>query len=151
MAEEMVEERSLEDSLKELLANNIAMFLKASGFHWNVEGRDFYQFHAFFKEIYEDVYSAVDPTAENLRKLGTYAPFTLPTLDKLREVDDKKVTTDPIVMCVDLNDANDLLLECLGECFALATKANEQGIANFIAERDDMHKKWRWQLTSILK
>ena len=46
----------------------------------------------------------------------------------------------------DRHEAQHALLECLGECFALATKANEQGIANFIAERDDMHKKWRWQL-----
>lgn len=32
-----------------------------------------------------------------------------------------------------------------------ATDANEQGIANFLAERDDMHKKWRWQLEATTK
>ena len=39
----------------------------------------------------------------------------------------------------------------IGKAFASANKANEQGIANFLAERDDMHKKWRWQLTASTK
>jgi hypothetical protein len=35
--------------------------------------------------------------------------------------------------------------------FAAANTANEQGVANFLAERDDQHKKWAWQLRSSLK
>ena len=137
--------------LKTLLADQVAMYLKAHGFHWNVEGPMFAQFHEFFENIYEDVYSSIDPTAENIRKLGDYPPFTLPTLDKLREVEDGKVTTDPIAMCVALLDANDIVLEEIDECFKAATAANEQGICNFLADRDNMHKKWRWQLKATIK
>lgn len=152
MAEdEMNEETTLADSLKTLLSNEVAMFLKASGFHWNVEGPMFHQFHEFFGEIYSDVYGAIDPTAENIRKLGAYAPFTLPTLDRLRDVVDVKTSTDPIAMCVDLHNANEKVLECIAECFQFATKDNEQGIANFLADRDGMHKKWRWQLEATIK
>ena len=149
--EEEVEATTLADSLKRLLANEITMFLKAQGFHWNVEGPMFSQFHDFFAEIYSDVYGSVDPTAENIRKLGEYAPFTLPTFDRLREVSDRKITTNPIDMCVDLIDANDDVLECIDECIKLAMDENEQGIANFLAERDDRHKKWRWQLKATIK
>ena len=137
--------------LKTLLADQVAMYLKAHGFHWNVEGPMFAQLHEFFENIYEDVYSSIDPTAENIRKLGDYPPFTLPTLDKLREVEDGKVTTDPIAMCVALLDANDIVLEEIDECFKAATAANEQGICNFLADRDNMHKKWRWQLKATIK
>lgn len=151
MDEEMNEETTLVDCLKTLLANEIAMFLKASGFHWNVEGPDFHSFHGFFAMIYEDVYSAIDPTAENIRKLGSYAPFTLPTLDRLRDVRDVKTSTDPLAMCVDLHDANEKVLECIAECFKFASDDNEQGIANFLADRDGQHKKWRWQLEATIK
>ena len=137
--------------LKTLLADQVAKYLKAHGFHWNVEGPMVAQFHEFFENIYEDVYSSIDPTAENIRKLGDYPPFTLPTLDKLREVEDGKVTTDPIAMCVALLDANDIVLEEIDECFKAATAANEQGICNFLADRDNMHKKWRWQLKATIK
>ena len=116
-----------------------------------MEGPDFHQAHAFFAMIYEDVYSAIDPTAENIRRLGEYAPFTLPVINKLREVDDKKVSTDYLNMVVDLYNANNLIIDTIGEAFTLAAKDNEQGIANFLADRDGQHKKWRWQMKAILK
>jgi len=37
-------------------------------------GPDFHQYHSFFAMIYEDVASAIDPLAENMRKLGALAP-----------------------------------------------------------------------------
>jgi len=146
-----MEEVTLAECLKTLLGNEVAMYLKAHGFHWNVEGPMFSQFHEFFQEIYEDVYSSIDPTAENIRKLDQFAPFTLPTLDRLREVSDNKTSTDPIAMCADLLEANDMLLECIDECYQLSQDENQQGIANFLAERDNMHKKWRWQLKATLR
>jgi DNA-binding ferritin-like protein len=43
------------------------------------------------------------------------------------------------------------MLELLTRCFDEANNDNEQGIANFIAERLSAHGKYRWQLTSYLK
>lgn len=141
----------LANELKALLADEIAMFLKAQGFHWNVEGPMFHQFHEFFGEIYSDVYGSIDPTAEYIRTLGEYAPFTLPSLNKLRDVADEKVSTDPISMCVQLVNANDQIIDRLTMIFKLADAADEQGIADFIAGRESQHKKWRWQLNATIK
>jgi DNA-binding ferritin-like protein len=46
---------------------------------------------------------------------------------------------------------NDQMLDLLNRCFAEANNDNQQGIANFIAERLSAHGKYRWQLTSYLK
>ena len=138
-------------ALKDLLANQFAMYLKAHGAHWNVEGPMFAMFHDFFSEIYEDVYGSIDPTAENIRKLRQYPPATLPELNKLRDVEDDKFTTDPIELSADLYAANERVLASISTAFDAASLADEQGIANFLAERDDMHKKWRWQLKATLK
>ena len=54
-------------------------------------------------------------------------------------------------MAKELLRINDALIESIAKAQASATKANEQGIMNFLAERDDMHKKWRWQLTASTK
>lgn len=139
------------DALKRYLADSYAMSLKAQGFHWNVEGSDFHQYHAFFAMIYEDVYGQVDAIAEEIRKAGEYAPFTLTNLDRLREVGDKKVNTDPVNMTVDLYDANEILIQDIDAVFKAATAANEQGLADFAAGRDAQHKKWRWQMRAIIK
>jgi starvation-inducible DNA-binding protein len=127
------------------------MYFVAHGYHWNVEGADFSQYHSLFADIYEDVYSSIDPIAEDLRKLGEYAPFTLSKFIELRTVESVEVAPTPKAMAKALLKVNEGVLVTIGKAFASATKANEQGIANLLAERDDMHKKWQWQLTASTK
>ena len=142
---------ALTNDLKTLLADSVTMYFVAHGYHWNVEGADFSQYHSLFANIYEDVYSSIDPIAEDLRKLDEYAPFTLSKFIDLRTVESVEVAPNPKAMAKALLKVNEGVLVTIGKAFASATKANEQGIANFLAERDDMHKKWHWQLTASTK
>jgi starvation-inducible DNA-binding protein len=142
---------ALTNDLKTLLSDSVTMYFVAHGYHWNVEGSDFSQYHSLFADIYEDVYSSIDPIAENLRKLDEYAPFTLSKFIDLRTVESVEVAPNPKAMAKALLKVNEGVLVTIGKAFASATKANEQGIANFLAERDDMHKKWHWQLTASTK
>lgn len=134
--------------MQKLLADTVSFYFQAHGAHWNVRGADFAQYHELFSEIYEDVYSAVDPTAENVRKLGGEAPFRLSDFIALRSGTDIGSTDTPLALASDLLLRNDELLVVLKSTFDLANAVNEQGIANFIAERIDMHQKWSWQLRS---
>lgn len=142
---------ALTDALKTVLSDSVTLYFAAHGFHWNVEGQDFSQYHSLFAEIYEDVYSAIDPLAEDIRKLGEYAPFTLSKFIDLRTIEAKDVKPEPKAMAKELLRLNDGILESIATAQEEAQKANEQGIMNFLAERDDMHKKWRWQLTASTK
>ena len=142
---------ALTNDLKTFLADSVTMYFVAHGYHWNVEGQDFSQYHALFADIYEDVYSSIDIIAEDLRKLDEYAPFTLSKFIDLRTVESVEVAPNPKAMAKALLKVNEGVLVTIGKAFASATKANEQGIANFLAEREDMHKKWHWQLTASTK
>lgn len=140
------------NSLKVLMSDVVTMYFVAHGYHWNVEGQDFSQYHALFEDIYSDVYSSIDPIAENLRKLDAYAPFTLSKFTELRTVESSEVKAEPRAMSKALIKVNDGVLESLKSTFKIANEdANEQGIANFIAERIDMHQKWAWQLKASTK
>lgn len=141
----------LTTSLKTLLADVVSVYFQAHGYHWNVEGQDFSQYHALFGTIAEDVYSSIDPVAENIRKLDDYAPFMLTKLADLATVEYKSVKPEPKAMAEALLKSNDQLINSLTEVFSKADKANEQGIANFISERIDMHQKWSWQLRASAK
>ena len=141
----------LTDALKTTLADTVTMYFVAHGYHWNVEGEDFSQYHSLFETIYEDVYSAIDPLAEDIRKMGEYAPFTLSKFVDLRTVESKEVKPEPKAMAKALLAINDGLIESIANAQEEATKEGEQGIMNFLAERDDMHKKWRWMLSAATK
>ena len=142
----------LKTAIKVLLANATVMYYKAHQFHWNVEGIEFTQYHAFFEDIYTDVYNSVDPIAELLRKLDEYAPVSIDALYKFKTLEEE---TEQKVLLVDilasLLTANEEVIASLNKVFSLATKENQQGICNFIADRIDTHQKHGWWLRASAK
>jgi starvation-inducible DNA-binding protein len=128
----------------------LAKFI-AHGYHWNVKGKHFSQLHEFFEEIYEDYDSAIDPLAESIRKLGYDAPYLLTDFVEISPFPEPtRITSDAHAMIQSLYEVNGELLKSIKKAFDTANSANEQGIANFLAERIDMHQKWAWQLRSSL-
>lgn len=138
-------------ALKVAMADVVTMYFMAQGYHWNVEGQDFSQYHDLFGDIYEDVYGSIDPIAENVRKLDDYAPFSLQKFIDLRNVEFKDVDPTPKAMAKSLMKANDTVVDTLNDAFKKAEEADQQGVMDFLAGRIDMHMKWAWQLRASTK
>jgi HK97 family phage prohead protease len=138
------------DSLRELLSDTVSFYFQAHGSHWNVRGQDFSQYHDLFGDIYEDAYSAIDPTAENIRKLGGEAPFLLQDFVNLSSVRQMSMGNSTSELATELLQANEQILMCLRNTFEVAEELDEQGICNFLADRIDQHQKWGWQLRASL-
>lgn len=142
----------LADSLKTLLATEYAFVIKAQFFHWNVEGPDFAQLHEFFGELYEEVYeNSIDRTAEYIRTLDDYAPGSFERFLELSAITGQTKVPRARLMIEELLANNMQMIDLLNETFASAEQENQQGIANFIAERIDAHGKHGWMLRSFLK
>lgn len=137
-------------ALYTLLAEATGFYLKAHGAHWNVVGEEFAQYHELFQEIYEDVHESLDPIAENLRKLNSAAPFELKDLARMTNDAPQAEGYEAEALASNLYAANESLLENIMVAFKAANDANQQGVANFLAERQDMHQKWSWQLRASL-
>jgi starvation-inducible DNA-binding protein len=121
-------------------------------FHWNVEGPDFSQLHKFFGKIYDEVYgNSIDRTAEYIRAMQDYAPGSFERFAELSQIQGQTKIPRARLMIEELLQNNDQMLNLLNECFAAAEQENQQGIANFIAERIDAHGKHGWMLRSFLK
>ena len=142
----------LADSLKTLLATEYAFSIKAQLFHWNVEGPDFAQLHEFFGNLYEEVYNnSIDKTAEYIRTLDEYAPGSFERFNELSLIPGQTKIPRARLMIEELLANNNTLIELLNDCFAVAEQENNQGIANFIAERLDAQAKHGWMLSAFLK
>jgi starvation-inducible DNA-binding protein len=146
----IIEKPELVEALADNLANAVVLYFKAHGHHWNVTGRDFAEFHEFFEEIYEDIHAQLDPIAENMRKMGANAPYQLQDFMNMSQMQDEDVANDPMLMVKDLYVANNIMIASINNAFKIANDLDEQGIADYLAGRDDMHKKWRWQLQAFL-
>lgn len=52
--------------LNNLLANYQIYYQNLRGFHWNIQGRDFFELHVKFEELYNDGAIKIDEVAERI-------------------------------------------------------------------------------------
>jgi starvation-inducible DNA-binding protein len=136
----------LVDKLKVVLANTFTMYMKTHGYHWNVIGSDFPQYHDFFGDLYAEVHVAVDNIAEQLRSINSFAPGSLQRMKELSELEEDDLVPNAAKMVVNLIAANDKVLSSLIECYEMAEEAKEYGLSNFLQDRITAHKKHGWML-----
>ena len=143
---------TLIQQLRTILGTNFGLYFKAHSFHWNVEGPNFNDYHAFLGLLYNAVWLNTDLIAEKLRALGVYAP---PSIARMLENCD--ISTDAIeipdarMMFMELKTDNDRLITHLRAGIVAADGANEPAIGNFLQDILDAHQKKGWMLRSITK
>lgn len=142
---------ALGDSLRVALADTFAFYLKAHNFHWNVEGIDFYEYHIFFEQIYNEVWEAVDAVAEHLRTLDEYAPGSFSRFSELTNVKDAVSIPEGRVMAHILYNDNQLVIASLEATQKMAEEEKKVGLSNFLQDRIDRHEKHGWMLRSTIK
>jgi len=139
-------------SMKIVLANTFAMYFKAHGHHWNVEGKDFSQLHDFFSNLYQELFAAADVIAEEIRALDDYAPYNMTEMASTTTVKESNIYgVDVSGMIADLIDANVSVIEALNTAHKLADADGNRGLVNLIEERLDIHAKHAWMLRATSK
>ncbi len=141
----------LQQLAKIAFASTYSFALKSQNFHWNVEGSDFFEYHALFEKIYEEVYGVVDDFAENIRKLKTYTPASLSRFNMLTQVKDETEIIPLEAMVRELLQDNERMILILKKTYDAAEAAGKHGFSNFLAERMDAHEKHGWMLRASSK
>lgn len=141
----------LADNLKTLLATSVSLYIKAANFHWNIEGPNFPQYHEFLGDFYAEIYGTIDTIAEYIRALDQYAPASLSRFAELTLIPDQTQQLTWDQMFTELLKDSNTTLDFLNKSFKVATIEDQQGIANFLAERIDAMQKHNWMMRSILK
>lgn len=141
----------LVSAMKAALADTFSFYLKAHYYHWNVEGPDFKQYHELFQTVYEAAYGGVDQFGEEIRALDAYAPGSLSRFTELTKITDDNTVPTALEMVRRLSVSNDMVLVSIEVAYEAAEAEHQHGLSNFLAERQDAHKKLRWMLNATLK
>lgn len=136
----------LHNALKIVLADTFTMYFKTHSYHWNVIGPNFSEYHAFFGGLYEELHGAVDPIAEHIRAVNSFAPASLSRLNELTGIPEADTIPTAEKMFQNLIKDNDTVISSLKKAYDLADKAGELGLANYLQDRMDIHAKHGWQL-----
>ena len=139
-------------AMKIAFASEFNFYLRTHACHWNVQGPDFKQYHELFGIIYNEVYDSIDTFAENIRKLDSIVDvdsINQRSMVNLPDMEDN--LAEPASMVEMLLGDNERLVKLFGAVYQLAESAGEFGLANFLAERQDAHRKHGWMLRSSIK
>lgn len=139
----------MKDLMLKVLANTFEMYFKAQGHHWNVEGMFFSQLHDYFRELYEELHSATDEIAEQIRTLNEYVPYgTRMFNERQTQVESEIYGNKYKEMIDDLIMANNIVLISLTSAIK---ECKDEGLKDFLAGRIDAHNKHGWKLRSYNK
>lgn len=140
------------NTMKTVLVNTFEMYFKAHGMHWNIEGINFSELHLFFGDLYDELHDSVDTIAEQIRALDSYVEYGCKSFSDIGNVPSSNIFgNNANKMLNDLLVANTIVVASLNSAFKEAIKDNNQGLANFIADRLDKHAKHAWMIKSLLK
>jgi len=138
--------------LKVILGTNFALYLKSHNYHWNIEGPNFPQYHDFLNTFYTEVFAQIDPIAEHIRYLDSYAPGSMERFLELADIEEAvDVIPTAMEMMTQLKSDNDRFIVHLRAGIAAAEQANEPAVGNFLQELLGAHQKKAWMLRSIIK
>ena len=168
-----MDREQLISQMKILLASSFSFYLKVHNYHWNVTGPNFAQYHDFFGNLYEEVWQSLDDTAEEIRKLGSFAPGSLSRyieMGRLRAaltggfafapgslsryiemsvIDDEVNIPDTKSMFIRLEQDNAKLLEILYMARATASEEDAAGTLDYLESRIGVHEKHAWMIRSF--
>lgn len=144
-----MDKEQLVSQMKVILASSFSLYLKSHNYHWNVTGPNFAQYHDFFGDFYTEVWESLDTTAEEIRKLGSFAPGSLSRYSEISRIEDETNIPDSSVMFQRLAADNDKLLELFYMARKTADEVNAAGTLDYIESRIGVHEKHGWMLKSF--
>ena len=139
------------EQLKVILGTNFALYLKSHGFHWNIEGANFPQYHDFLNGFYTEVWNQNDDIAEHIRQLDSYAPGSLERMLELADLEESQNIPMALAMMTELKRDNDRFIIHLRAGIVAAEQADEPAVGNFLQDLLGAHQKKAWMLRSIIK
>ena len=137
--------------LKTILGTNFALYFKSHAYHWNIEGSNFPQYHAFLDDFYTSVFGQTDLIAEHIRQLDSFAPGSLARIIELADITESTNIPDALAMMRELKADNDRFIIHLRAGIAAADAAGEPAVGNFLQDLLGAHQKKAWMLRSITK
>lgn len=80
--------------LQQLLADLHVFYMNMRGYHWHIEGKQFFALHEKFEEIYDELEGQIDEVAERILMLGEYPESKFSEYLKMSHVKESGLVKD---------------------------------------------------------
>ncbi|WP_341224982.1 Dps family protein [uncultured Arcticibacterium sp.] len=141
----------LSNKLNDLLANYQLFYQNLRGLHWNIKGREFFELHLKFEELYNDAILKVDEIAERILTLEAEPLHTFSDYLETAEIkEEKSVTVGKQGIEIVVKNFS-TLIQKERVILSLAADAEDEGTVSLMSDYISQTEKTLWMLNSYLR
>jgi len=137
--------------LNKYLANLHVLYTKLHNFHWNIEGKNFFQIHAKLEELYDATAEEIDEVAERVLTLGLRPLASMKDyleVATIKEVESVGIKSEAVLRSV-LEDFSTLIKD-LREGIEIAGKHGDEVSTDMMIVALENYEKTSWMLRATL-
>ena len=141
----------LAKELNILLADYQLFYQNLRGLHWNIQGREFFELHLKFEELYDDAVIKVDEIAERILTLEAEPLHTFSDYLQISEIKEEKGISNGLegIKIIVSNFSTLILKE--REILKIAGEAEDEGTVSLMSDYISQTEKTLWMLNSYLR
>ena len=145
-----IKSEEIGSTLNQLLSGFQTYYQNLRGIHWNIKGKQFFELHIKFEELYTDANIKVDEIAERILTLGGTPFHTFEDYQKYTTVAvGKNITKDEEAVMLIVNSLSSLLI-LERHVLELAGDANDEGTSSLMSDLITEQEKTIWMMRSWL-
>lgn len=134
-----------------LLAHYSIFYQNVRGYHWNIQGEQFFELHVKFEELYNDLVLKIDEIAERILTLGETPQHRYTEYVKHSEIAESGEVGDGRVAVQEILHALRILLVKQRELLQLAGEMGDEGTTAMMSDYIREQEKQVWMYTAFLK
>ena len=139
--------RAICDALNHIVADGILLYLKTKNFHWHMTGPHFRDYHILLDEQADQIFAAIDPLAERVRKLGHSTVRSISHVSKLSTLrDNNEPFVSPFDMLCELVEDNKKVAAAMRAAHGVCDDAKDIATASLLEIYVDETERRTWFL-----
>jgi starvation-inducible DNA-binding protein len=139
-------------TLRPLLADVFALYVKTKNFHWHIGGPHFRDYHLLLDEQATQIFAMTDDIAERARKIGGNTLRSIGDISRhQRLTDNSEESVAPEAMLTELRGDNQRLTEFLRSAHRICDQHRDVATASLIENWIDETERRTWFLSETLR
>jgi starvation-inducible DNA-binding protein len=140
----------LAHDLNQLLANYQVFYMNARGYHWNIRGKDFFELHLKFEELYTDLLTKVDEIAERILTLGEQPQHSYSAYLKQADIVEQTLVSDGTEAISQILESFKRVIARQRDLLSAAADAGDEGTAALMSDYIRAQEKLVWMYGAYL-
>jgi len=139
-------------TLRELLADVFALYVKTKNFHWHMTGPHFRDYHLLLDEHSDQIFAMTDDVAERARKIGGTTLRSIGDIARHQRLKDNDTeTVGPLDMLAELCRDNQQLTQSMRVAHETCDRYSDVATTSMIEVWIDQTERRTWFLAEITR